>query len=158
MKWLGEIALCFAATLCGSATVAQDAQRQSERGQRADQDRRDVRSNDQSAAGDQQVKRTADDGQKPKQQAGGQGSGGQRRGGLFRFLDVDRDGILSAKEIDRAAAMLMRLDTNRDGVLDAEELNVRVGGGQGRGNAKGGQRRELRGGIKQRPKSDARRR
>ena len=66
---------------------------------------------------------------------GGQEGGG---GGLFRLLDTDRDGNLSAKEIDGAVAALMKLDANKDGVLDAQELTVRGGGGQG-GKKKGSQ-------------------
>ena len=68
------------------------------------------------------------------QGGGGHGRGGQGSGGLFRLLDADRDGKLSAKEIDRAIAVLMKLDRNRDGVLDTEEL---AGASRGRG---GGQR------------------
>ena len=62
----------------------------------------------------------------------GGGRGGQGGGGLFRLLDVDRDGKLSAKEIDGAVAALMKLDANKDGTLDADELVVRGGGRQGR--------------------------
>ncbi len=65
----------------------------------------------------------------------GQGGGG---GGLFRLLDIDRDGNLSAKEIDGAVAVLRKLDANKNGVLDAQELTVRGEGGQGRN--RGGQR------------------
>lgn len=79
---------------------------------------------------------------------GGQGRGGQRGGGgqggggggLFRLLDTDRDGNLSAKEIDGAVATLMKLDADKNGTLDAQELVVRGGGGQGRGGQGGGGR------------------
>jgi hypothetical protein len=64
----------------------------------------------------------------------GGGRGRQGGGGLFRLLDADRDGKLSAKEIDGAIAVLMKLDRNRDSVLDSEEL---ASAGRGRG---GGQR------------------
>ena len=57
---------------------------------------------------------------------------GQGDGGLFRLLDVDRDGKLSAKEIDGAVAALMKLDANKDGTLDADELVIRAGRRQGR--------------------------
>ncbi len=65
------------------------------------------------------------------------GRGGQGSGGLFRLLDVDRDGKLSAKEIDGAVAALMKLDANKDGTLDAQELVIR-------GKGRPGRRRELR--------------
>ncbi|MCR9197634.1 MAG: hypothetical protein NXI04_03225 [Planctomycetaceae bacterium] len=53
--------------------------------------------------------------------------GGQSEGGLFRLLDVDRNGKLSAREIDGAVAALMKLDANKDGTLDADELVIRGG-------------------------------
>ena len=62
---------------------------------------------------------------------------GQGDGGLFRLLDVDRNGKLSAKEIDGAVAALMKLDANKDGTLDADELVIRGGRRQGR-NANSG--------------------
>lgn len=69
----------------------------------------------------------------PSMQAGTRG--GQGTGGLFRLLDIDRDGNLSAKEIEGAVAVLMKLDANKDGILDAKELAVRGGGGgKGKGN------------------------
>ena len=61
------------------------------------------------------------------------GRGGQSGGGLFRLLDVDRDGKLSAKEIDGAVAALMKLDANKDGTLDSQELVIRGKGRPGRG-------------------------
>ena len=63
-----------------------------------------------------------------QQGRGGRGGGQGGGGGLFRLLDVDRDGQLSAKEIDGAIAVLAKLDADNDGILDAEELNVRGGG------------------------------
>ena len=65
------------------------------------------------------------------------GRGGQSGGVLFRLLDVDRDGKLSAKEIDGAVAALMKLDANKDGILDADELAIRGGGRPGRGENSG---------------------
>ena len=79
----------------------------------------------------------------------GGGRGGQGGGGLFRLLDVDRDGKLSAKEIDGAVAVLMKLDRDRNGVLSSEELasvsRGRGGGGQrGKGGGRDDQRKETR--------------
>ena len=46
-----------------------------------------------------------------------------RRGGpLMRALDTDRDGELSAEEIEDAVASLLMLDENGDGKLSREEL------------------------------------
>ena len=67
----------------------------------------------------------------------GGGRDGQGGGGLFRLLDVDRDGKLSANEIDGAVAALMKLDANKDGILDAQELAIRGGGRSGRGENSG---------------------
>lgn len=76
-------------------------------------------------AGDTNQRREED-----SRRGGGQGGGrGGQGGGLFRLLDVDRDGRLSAKEIDGALAVLTKLDANKDGMLDAQELNARRGGG-----------------------------
>ena len=90
---------------------------------------------------DQSARRGGNDGQKgggsggrgggQGQKGGGQGGGG----GLFRLLDIDRDGNLSAKEIDGAVAALMKLDVNNDGILDAQELVVRGGGHGEKGGA-----------------------
>ena len=63
----------------------------------------------------------------------GGGRGGQGGGGLFRLLGVDRDGKLSAKEIDGAVAALMKMDANKEGTLDAQELVIRGKGRPGRG-------------------------
>jgi hypothetical protein len=43
---------------------------------------------------------------------------------LLAAFDADRDGKLSASEIDRAAAVLRFLDANRDGTLTADEFPV----------------------------------
>jgi len=41
---------------------------------------------------------------------------------VFRTLDADEDGQLSASEIENASKSLLKLDKNGDGVLSAEEL------------------------------------
>jgi hypothetical protein len=41
---------------------------------------------------------------------------------VFRTLDVDEDGQLSASEIENASKSLLKLDKNGDGILSAEEL------------------------------------
>ena len=84
-----------------------------------------------------------------KERTQGRKSGGRGGGGLFRLLDADRDGKLSAKEIDGAVAVLMKLDKDRDGVLSSEELagvsRGRGGGGQrGKGAGRDNQRKESR--------------
>jgi predicted O-methyltransferase YrrM len=63
--------------------------------------------------------------------------GQPRRGGppspLLQMFDADRDGALSAAEIDAAAAKLRDLDANKDGKLTAEELPRGPGGRGGPG-------------------------
>ena len=51
-------------------------------------------------------------------------------------LDTDKNGELSAKEIENAARALAKLDKNEDGKLDREELRPQRGEG-GRGGAGG---------------------
>lgn len=41
---------------------------------------------------------------------------------VFRTLDADEDGQLSASEIENASKSLLKLDKNGDGLLSAEEL------------------------------------
>lgn len=77
----------------------------------------------------------------------GRGEGG--RSGLFRLLDSDRDGILSAEEINGVVAALMKLDSNRDGGLDAQELAVLGSRGddekrRGRAAGQGARKRSIR--------------
>jgi predicted O-methyltransferase YrrM len=67
------------------------------------------------------------------QQPGQPGRGGPPSP-LLQAFDTDRDGTLSAAEIDAAAAKLRERDTNQDGKLTADEL-PRGGGGGGRGGA-----------------------
>lgn len=85
-------------------------------------------------------------GQQSRGQDGRRGGQGGGSGGLFRLLDTDRDGNLSAKEIDGAVAALMKLDANKDGILDAQELVVRGGQGRNRGGERGSGNSERRGG------------
>ena len=48
----------------------------------------------------------------------------RRKGGpLMRVLDVDKDGVLSAKEIENAGAALKALDANGDGNVTRDELH-----------------------------------
>jgi caffeoyl-CoA O-methyltransferase len=60
---------------------------------------------------------------------------------LLQAFDTDRDGTLSAAEIDAAAAKLRERDANKDGKLTADELPRGQGGrgGAGRGGAGRGQ-------------------
>ncbi len=48
-------------------------------------------------------------------------------------LDANRDGELSAKEIENAVVALKKLDKNKDGKLTPEELRPQFGGPGGPG-------------------------
>ena len=126
MKQLLKVTVTFALLAISVPAVAQ----QGTNGQRKrTQDQREDRGGTQLRG--QQGGRSMQDGKR----------GGQGGGGLFRLLDVDRDGKLSAKEIEGAVAVLMKLDANKDGTLDAQELVVRGGGGRGgRGRNRGEER------------------
>ena len=125
MKQLLKVTVTFALLAISVPAVAQ----QDTNGQRKkNQDQREDRGGTQLRG--QQGGRSMQDGKR----------GGQGGGGLFRLLDVDRDGKLSAKEIEGAVAVLMKLDANKDGTLDAQELVVRGGGRGGRGRNRGEER------------------
>lgn len=125
MKQLLKVTVTFALLAISVPAVAQ----QGTNGQRKrTQDQREDRGGTQLRG--QQGGRSMQDGKR----------GGQGGGGLFRLLDVDRDGKLSAKEIEGAVAVLMKLDANKDGTLDAQELVVRGGGRGGRGRNRGEER------------------
>ena len=70
------------------------------------------------------------------QQPGQPGQGGPQNP-LLQAFDTDRDGTLSAAEIDAAAAKLRERDTNKDGKLTADELPRRQGGRGGFGGGAG---------------------
>ena len=151
MKSLSGLMIAIAMLAFGNVTNAQDQRREGDRAERADSDpsdaprRRDARNPD-AGNGDQRQRNVQGrGGQGGQRRGGGQGRGGG--GGLFRLLDVDGDGQLSAKEIDGAITVLARLDVNQDGTIDAQELIVRGGGGgQGRGASRGSQGGKGRGG------------
>ncbi len=75
------------------------------------------------------------------QQPGQPGRGGPPNP-LLQAFDTDRDGTLSAAEIDAAAAKLRERDANKDGKLTADELPRGPGGrggfGRGPGAMEGG--------------------
>lgn len=128
MKWLFGFAIAMAMLMPTHVALAQQSgkvRNDQRSGQQADRDAKE---------------RT------PGRKGGGRG--GQGGGGLFRLLDVDRDGKLSAKEIDGAVAVLMKLDKDRDGVLSSEELasvsRGRGGGQRGKGDGRDKQRKETR--------------
>jgi len=54
---------------------------------------------------------------------------------LMTALDADKDGKVSAKEIDNAVAALKKLDEDKDGKLSSKEIGwpPSFGGGPGRG-------------------------
>jgi predicted O-methyltransferase YrrM len=56
---------------------------------------------------------------------------------LLQMFDTDRDGTLSAAEIDAAAAKLRERDANKDGKLTADELPWGPGGRGGFGPGRG---------------------
>ncbi len=62
--------------------------------------------------------------QERNQEEGNDSQRPQRRGGhpIVKALDKDRDGALSAEEIDNAAAALRTLDANGDGALSRDEM------------------------------------
>jgi caffeoyl-CoA O-methyltransferase len=70
------------------------------------------------------------------QQPGQQGRGGPPNS-LLQAFDTDRDGTLSAAEIDAAAAKLRERDANKDGKLTADELPRGLGGRGGAGRGQG---------------------
>jgi caffeoyl-CoA O-methyltransferase len=74
-----------------------------------------------------------------ERQTRAQGAGGPA-GPLLQMFDTDRDGTLSAAEIDAAAAKLRERDANKDGKLTADELPRGPGGrgGPGGGPGRGG--------------------
>ncbi|MEM7559122.1 MAG: hypothetical protein AAF394_08360, partial [Planctomycetota bacterium] len=81
--------------------------------------------------------------QPPNGFGGGQ-RGGQRGGGnfmatfpVYKALDANGDGTISAKEIENAVAALKKLDKNKDGELSREEIGPTTAGGQG-GMRRGG--------------------
>lgn len=135
MKRFITFAAAFALVTVADSAFAQqgdkakDAQRQSQQ-----QDRGERRGGGQGRQQDRGERRGGGQGQQGRGR-GGQGGGG----GLFRLLDVDRDGNLSPKEIEGAVAALLKLDVNKNGILDAQELVVRGGGGQGGKGGRGGQ-------------------
>lgn len=70
----------------------------------------------------------------PREGRGGPGGPG---GNMMQFLpvlaalDADKNGEISAEEIDNAAAALKKLDKNGDGKLTEEELRPNFPGGRG---------------------------
>jgi hypothetical protein len=64
----------------------------------------------------------------------------ERRPSPLGLFDTDRDGVISAAEVDAASAVLRRLDRDKDGKLSGEELIPRRprGGGEGKEGGGGG--------------------
>ncbi len=83
--------------------------------------------------------------QDQRRNAGGrEGRGGPGGPGgfdpVFRALDTDQDGTVSATEISAATTALATLDRNSDGVLSADELRPMMRGRGGPGAGPGGGR------------------
>jgi predicted O-methyltransferase YrrM len=72
----------------------------------------------------------------PAQEPGQAGRGGPPNP-LLQAFDTDRDGTLSAAEIDAASAKLRERDANKDGKLTADELPRGQGGRGGPGRGQG---------------------
>lgn len=71
----------------------------------------------------------------PSAAQGGHGHGGQSSP-LFTALDQNQDGILSADELQAAAAVMKALDKDGDGKLSKAECLPAGGGGHGHGGTK----------------------
>jgi len=77
-------------------------------------------------------------------QDGRSGGRGGPEGGMMRFdrilaaLNTDGDNVISAAELDNAAAALKKLDKNGDGKLTEDELRPNFEGGRGPGGPGGG--------------------
>ncbi len=165
MKRVSLCILCiFALTVLASDTFSQTRRRpaddqpraQNQRRNRAGEDRRQgrPRSGEQRRQG-----READQGGESRR--GGSQRGGAQRGGgsdlLFRTLDVNRDGKISATEIENAQAALKKLDKNNDGQLTRNELRPERERGAGRAGLRGGRNAEGgTGGARRRGQGDDR--
>jgi hypothetical protein len=83
---------------------------------------------------------------------GGGGGGGGQRGGfgggggptdpLAGAIDTNKDGVLSADELEKASGSLKSLDADGDGTIDANEIRnamrASFGGGRGGTGGRGG--------------------
>lgn len=152
MKRLISLAAAIALlTVADSAFAQQGNKGKDDQRQGQQQDRGARQGGDKGQPQDRGERQRRGQGQQSRGQDGRRGGQGGGSGGLFRLLDTDRDGNLSAKEIDGAVAALMKLDANKDGILDAQELVVRGSGGRGgqgrnRGGDRGSENSERRGG------------
>ena len=58
---------------------------------------------------------------------------------MMTAIDTDKDGTISAKELENAVASLKKLDKNKDGKLSGDEIRPQFGrGGFGGCGGRGG--------------------
>ncbi len=145
--------LVIAVGLLTTGASAQDRERpDGERRVQGQGQRRNAERGDRERGGQQERRERG-------QRGDGQREGGQRGAGggdlLFRALDIDSDGTISAKEIENALAALMKLDKNKDGQLTRDELRPEAGrGGGGERRGQGGDRQPRGGGQRDRQRPD----
>jgi arylsulfatase A len=74
----------------------------------------------------------AGEGRRGDRPPGGRGGGGGNRPSvMLQALDTDKDGVISAQEMQNAAAVLMKFDRDGDGKISQEEIRRGTRDGQG---------------------------
>jgi len=127
---------CFAFLVC--PTVAQPADEREERDWRWEDDRRDFEGGPRARRNGQRQGRRGR--MRGRERRPGRGDFRPRPHPLMTALDADKDGELSAEEIEKAVAALKTLDKDADGKLSREELRPRFDGRNGAGRPGGANR------------------